>query len=209
MNTKLLPAALLLAMTAPVAQATVFSIDDLTDTLGLYANLPGSTTIPGQVPPGSGTLIDSGNAASFGLSNYLNTTIDENHEQISFTFVDHVNWGSNVYFYRYYTGTSLDGNAVSDLFVIQGLAGTTSDHVTFISSDMALGIDPRTLVPLLGGSNATPSDLGTVLETGDWQLAYNSGPDQYYIRSDAPEPGTLGLFALGAGLLGFRRRKAA
>ena len=44
-------------------------------------------------------------------------------------------------------------------------------------------------------------------EEGGWRLAADTGPDQYYVRSDAPEPVTLALFGLGLGGLGLSRRK--
>ena len=101
------------------------------------------------------------------------------------------------------------GGGNSDLFVIQGFAGQNPDHVTFISdSDPAsLSGNPLALVPVMAGSSASPSDLGTLAETGDWQLAENTNPDQYYIQSDIPEPATMAVLGVSFLGLGFARRK--
>jgi hypothetical protein len=99
--------------------------------------------------------------------------------------------------------------------VIQGLGGTTPDSVTFISDPGPLGANPPTsIVPLLAGSTATPTDLGTVAETGGWQLAFDTGVDQYYIASepDVPELSTWAMLTLGfagLGYAGYRGRRSA
>ena len=196
-----------LASVAPVAQASYLSIDDQTDALSLSVDQAANTTTAPNPTPGSGAVIDiTTPTPSNGISGIV---YNPAAESLSFTFVNHFNWNSNVYFYRYFTEPANEGGGLSDLFVIQGIGGTTPDLVTFISDT-----DPGTLTGNITQdgptvpNGVTPVDLGTLGETGDWQLAYNTGPDQYYIRSDiVPEPASLAL--LGAGLFGvaFARRK--
>jgi hypothetical protein len=129
-------------------------------------------------------------------------------ETLSFIFPDQVNWTKNTYAYQYFTEPGTTG--YSDLFVIQGLAGTTTDYVTFISDPGFIPNPPNVTFSVSNITGTTPQEISApVLETGGWQLAYNTGVDQFYIQSDVPEPDTLSLLALGVGLLGFRRRKVA
>ena len=199
MKFKLIPAALLLAMIAPVTHAQFLSIDDLGDTFTLQVGGTGSTS-PNPTDPGTGNFVDIIHQIdSNGVSNIV---YNQPSETLSFTFANQVNWPNDVYLYQYYTEP---GTGNSDLFVIQGLAGTKPDYITFISDPGNL----LTLPDLIAGSTATKVNLGDTPETGAWQLAYDTGVDQYYIRSDVPEPATLSLLVLGAGLLGFRRRPQA
>jgi hypothetical protein len=119
----------LLAMTAPVAQAGVISIDDRSEQLSLFVNKFNQQTVVGDptAPPGSGNLIDITTPTnSNGISNiqYNPTT-----ETLSFKFANQINWGADSYFFSHFT----DPSGKSDLLVVQGFGGTTPDYVTFIS----------------------------------------------------------------------------
>jgi hypothetical protein len=195
-----------LAMIAPVAQAAVISIDDLAESLQLCVTQFNQITSEGQFPPGCGNVIDiTTPTPSNGISDILYVP---SLEFLSFTFANQINWGADVYLYRYFQEPSEEGNegGPSDLFVIQGIGGTTPDIVAFISDPGPLSGLVTDIVPLLPNSTATPLDLGTIGETGDWQLAFNTGVDQYYVRSD-PEPATLALLGLGLAGLAFSRRR--
>lgn len=212
-------AAMVVALAAPVAQAAVLSISDANETLGLSVNLPTqSTTLPNP-PPGGGSPIDiTTPTPSNGVSNihYVLTPppADPLMEGLSFTFANQVAWGSNVLFFRYYRE---QGGRFSDLFVIRGVAGTVPDHIMFVSSDLLVGdfatdisfiegISPG-LFPDLGVNfDATPQDLGAITELPQWQLAYDTGVDQYYINS-VPEPSALAMLGFGLLGLGFMRRR--
>jgi hypothetical protein len=184
-----------LVFAAPVAQAGVLSIGDLGEALTLnVAAFNQITGFPGPAP-GSGDSINLApgdpSQAAHGLSNVnYNAAL----ETLSFTFRNQVNWPSDFYAYRYYTEA---GGGLSDLYVIQGLGGTTPDDITFISDPGVLTGNITDIVPLIAGSSATPINLGTVPETGSWQLAFNTGVDQYYIASDVPEPSTWAMLTLG------------
>jgi hypothetical protein len=188
-----------------VTQAATLSIDDgniASEAISLYVNQPFSSTSVGSNAPGSGDQIDLSQTSdpAHGLSDIA---YDRTNETLSFTFANQIPWNADIYLYQYYL--EADGTK-SDLFVIQGKAGQAPDYITFISDPGNL----TTLPAVIPGSTATPTEISAALsETGLWQLAYNTGVDQYYVRSDIPEPATLGLFALGAGLLGFRRRPRA
>lgn len=211
MSAKLAFAVMATSALVPMAQASTISIKDFgKETLKLYVDQwTQITSAPGN--PGGGDLIDLSQSsdASHGLSDIVYTISgpanDPTREFLSFTFANHVAWGSNVYFYKYFTEPGTTG--YSDLFVIQGQIGTAPDYITFISDDTLTGN-----IATDGPSNsfgATPFDLGTVAEQRSWQLAYDTSVDQYYINS-VPEPLTLSL--VGIGLVGAaataRRRKA-
>ena len=218
----LLGATVALGLSAPGARAATLSINDSSESETVTLNVAAwnQITAPGDYAPGSGDSIPlpaGGGAwsdAAHGLSdgNYVpNVPGTESGETLSFTFVNQINWGGNVYLYRYYTETSNPGaGGYSDLFVIQGRGDTTPDYITFISRDGLTG-DPVTdgVANLFG---AAPFDLGAQKETGGWQLAYNTGVDQYYIASDAPGPvpgaGLAGLATLALAGLYARTRRA-
>ena len=198
------------AALAPAAQAAYVSIWDQTETLGLTVDQYNQITSPAANAAGSGVPIDIVTPTpSNGISNISYSLSgppsDPTTEFLSFKFDNQINWGSDVYLYRYLTE---QGGAYSDLFVIQGLGGTAPDYITFISSDLltgSIGADARTfgISPLTG---AGPTDLGTVAETGDWQFAYDTGVDQYYVASDVdvvPEPSTWAAMGIGFAALGF------
>jgi hypothetical protein len=197
-----------IALVASVAQAGVLSINDLSEGLTLnVAAFNQITSIPGPAP-GSGDPISLApgdpSQAAHGLSNL---TYDAANETLSFTFRNQVNWNTDFYAFGYYTEA---GGGLSDLFVIQGLGGTTPDYITFISDPGVLTGDITNIVPLIAGSTATPLNLGDVLENGSWQLAFNTGVDQYYVASDVPELSTWAMLTLGftgLGLASYRKAR--
>jgi hypothetical protein len=202
MKAKLIFACLSLAMVAPVAQAAIVSIDDNTESLGLFVALQNKSTSGGEVLPGTGTPIDIATPTSSNGIDLIN--YNASLETLSFRFANQINWGGDVYYYRYFTGPE----GQSDLFVIQGLKNTAPDYITFISDPGRLTGNITDIVPLLANSTATPQDLGALSE-GGWQLAFNTGVDQYYVRSDVttPEPNTLTVFGTGIAAMALLLRR--
>jgi hypothetical protein len=196
-------------MVAPLARAAIVSISDFAgdETLGLNVNLFNQQTNPGDAPPGSGPTINLfPPTPSNGISN-ISYNSPAQPESLSFRFDNQLPWAADVYLYRYFNEPPGEGGGLSDLFVIQGIHGTAPDYITFVSDNGSLTGDISVDGPaLLAGSTATRTAIGGPILEEPWQLAYNTGPDQYYINS-VPEPATLAL--LGAGLLGigFVRRK--
>ncbi len=189
---------------APVAHAAYVSVWDQAESLGLTVNLSDQITHPAPGAAGSGVPIDIYTPTpSNGISdiNYYTTgpASDPTREFLSFTFANQINWGSDVYFYRYLTE---QGGGYSDLFVIQGYGGQTPDYITFISDDTLTGNILTDGPALLTSSSANPIDLGTQGE-GGWQLAFDTGVDQYYVNSSIPEPATWAAMGIGFAALGF------
>jgi len=210
----LLGATAALGLAASVAQAATVSINDLADTLTLQVAAPTSITTPGVPPAGTGTQIDLANPTNpiNGANGISNINYNQAHETLAFTFANQIPWGSNVFFYNYFT----DASGLSDLYVIQGIGGQNPDWITFISQPGPLTGNPVNDLAAAGFSpitNATPVNLGNTNETGAYQLAFNTGVDQYWIASDvleSPAPnvgeGLLGFAAMTALLIGARHR---
>jgi hypothetical protein len=208
----LLGATAVLGLAAPGARASTLSINDSSEAeiVTFQVAAPNTITSVGDIPPGSGPFIDLSQPTD-PANKISDLSYNSSTETLSFTFANQINWGSSVYLYRYYTETSNPGaGSRSDLFVIQGRGGTTPDFITFISRDGLTGDPVADGVGNLFG--ATPLDLGTQNETGGWQLAFNTGVDQYYIASDAPGPvpgaGLAGLASLALAGLYARKRRA-
>jgi hypothetical protein len=144
-----------LMFAAPVAKAAVISIHDATEAVSLQVAAPFQITSPGDVAPGTGNIVNLSSPASLAANNIASASLVG--ETLSFTFINQVNWGSDVYLYRRFTEPASEGfGGVSDLFVIQGRAGTTPDLVTFVSDETGtLGdlteADILSLVPNLTG----------------------------------------------------------
>jgi hypothetical protein len=197
MKARFIFACVSLALIAPSAQAGTLSIDDLSEGLALYVNAFNMSTNPGDFPPGSGAQIDiTTPTPSNGISAIVyNAPL----ETLSFTFANQSPWPSDVYFYAFINGTEGGPPGTlqpSDLFVIQGQGGQNPDYITFISDPGPVSGDVTSIVPVLF-PNAVPTDVGPLTETGAYQLVFNTGPDQYYFRSDVPEPSALALFGAG------------
>ena len=208
----LLGATAALGLAAPAAQAATVSINDLTDTLTLQVAAPTSITSPGNPPAGTGVQIDLLHPANpiNGANGISNINYNQANETLAFTFANQIPWGSNVFFYQYYTEA---GGGLSDLFVTQGIGGQNPDWITFISQPGPLTGNPVADLAAAGFSpltNTTPLNLGNTPETGAFQLAFDTGVDQYWIAS-APGPvpgaGFAGLATLAlAGLCAKTRR---
>jgi len=193
-----------LALGTSLAQAATLSIDDTTDSLRLFVNGPTTSTNVGDLAPGTGDLIDF-NSPTDGISN---VTYNAAKEMLSFTFANQINWNGNVYFYEYFTDPD---SSLSDLFVIQGKAGAAPDYISFVSASSPgqLTGDITTDAAAYGivaQTGATPQNLGNIAEQPTWQLAYDTGVDQYYMDS-VPEPASLMLLGAGLTALGLVRRR--
>ena len=77
-----------LVSVGPVAQASVLSIDDLTNSLSLFVNQPDTSTNPGDFPPGSGALVSSNDAGN------KISAFQSSQEALSFTFGDQSPWST-------------------------------------------------------------------------------------------------------------------
>jgi hypothetical protein len=211
----LLSATAALGLAASVAQAATVSIGDLIDgqPLTLQVAAPTSITSPGNPPAGTGVQMDLLHPANpiNGANGISNINYNQANETLAFTFANQIAWGSNVFFYQYYNEP---GGGLSDLFVIQGIGGQNPDWVTFVSDPGQLTGNPVADLAAAGFTpitNATPVNLGNASETGGFQLAFNTGVDQYFIASDTPGPipgaGLAGLATLAlAGLYAKTRR---
>jgi hypothetical protein len=206
----LLSATAAFGLAASVAQAATVSIGDTTGALTLQVAAPTTITSPGFPPPGTGTQLDLLNPADpINAANGIsNINYNQAHETLAFTFANQIAWGSNVFYYRYFT----DASGLSDLYVVQGIGGQNPDWITFISQPGPLTGNPVADLAAAGFSpltNTTPVNLGNTPETGAFQLAYFRGVDSYYIAS-APGPnvgeGMLGFAAMTALLIGVRYR---
>lgn len=170
------------------AQASLIQIDDLTDVVGLYVDNNLITGDGGQI------------------SNYSNIVDTDGSEILSFTFESALPWNYDFHKYVLMNGRSEDASGPSDLFLIDGLAGSYSDHIQFISSDVMDRLDPAfygTLYPY------TPWTTSPLIENDTYQTLIDTGADIYQARSDAPEPATLALLGLGFMGLAFGNRRWA